>query len=226
MSHPSRLLLLLLFLIWNIVDLHCCFSFTGTIYYFSYTYTYINYLSHYFLIWITTEYWIELPVLLYRPSLVAQRVKCLPAMRETRVQSLGWEDSLEKEMATHSSIRSLFTIYLTYSAVCVSRSVVSDPLWPMDCSPPSSSVHGIFPGKNTEVVCHFLLWLIFPTQRSSLLFLCLLHCRQFLFLLCYRESHSVCMLIPSSQLIPVPHIPLLVTTSLFPKSVSLFQFCK
>ena len=35
--------------------------------------------------------------------LVAQIVKCLPAMRETRVQSLGWEDPLEKEMATHSS---------------------------------------------------------------------------------------------------------------------------
>ena len=31
-------------------------------------------------------------------------VKNLPAMRETRVQSLGWEDPLEKEMATHSSI--------------------------------------------------------------------------------------------------------------------------
>ena len=30
-------------------------------------------------------------------------VKCLPAMRETRVQSLDWEDPLEKEMATHSS---------------------------------------------------------------------------------------------------------------------------
>ena len=30
-------------------------------------------------------------------------VKCLPAMRETWVQSLGWEDPLEKEMATHSS---------------------------------------------------------------------------------------------------------------------------
>ena len=30
-------------------------------------------------------------------------VKHLPAMRETRVQSLGWEDLLEKEMATHSS---------------------------------------------------------------------------------------------------------------------------
>ena len=29
---------------------------------------------------------------------------CLPAMQETQVQSLGWEDPLEKEMATHSSI--------------------------------------------------------------------------------------------------------------------------
>ena len=35
-------------------------------------------------------------------SLVAQTVKRLPAMPETRVQSLGWEDPLEKEMATHS----------------------------------------------------------------------------------------------------------------------------
>ena len=37
-------------------------------------------------------------------SLVAQRVKHLPAMRETRVRSLGREDPLKKEMATHSSI--------------------------------------------------------------------------------------------------------------------------
>ena len=35
--------------------------------------------------------------------LVAQRLKRLPGMWETRVQSLGWEDPLEKEMATHSS---------------------------------------------------------------------------------------------------------------------------
>ena len=34
---------------------------------------------------------------------MAQIVKCLPAIRETQVQSLGWEDPLEKEMATHSS---------------------------------------------------------------------------------------------------------------------------
>ena len=36
-------------------------------------------------------------------SLVAQIVKHLPAVRETGTQSLGWEDTLEKEMATHSS---------------------------------------------------------------------------------------------------------------------------
>ena len=36
--------------------------------------------------------------------MVAQTVKCLPTMRETWLQSLGWEDLLEKEMATHSSI--------------------------------------------------------------------------------------------------------------------------
>ena len=37
-------------------------------------------------------------------SLVIQMVKNLPAMQETWIQSLGWEDSLEKEMATHPSI--------------------------------------------------------------------------------------------------------------------------
>ena len=37
-------------------------------------------------------------------SLVAQSVKNWPAVQETRVRSLGWEDPLEKEMATHSSI--------------------------------------------------------------------------------------------------------------------------
>ena len=36
-------------------------------------------------------------------SLEAQLVKNAPAMRETWVRSLGWEDSLEKEKATHSS---------------------------------------------------------------------------------------------------------------------------
>ena len=43
-------------------------------------------------------------IILLRVSLVAQTVKHLPAMRETRVQFLGREDPLEKEMAIHSSI--------------------------------------------------------------------------------------------------------------------------
>ena len=42
--------------------------------------------------------------LTYGTSPVAQRLKRLPAMQGTWVRSLGWEDPLEKEMATHSSI--------------------------------------------------------------------------------------------------------------------------
>ena len=40
----------------------------------------------------------------FRAFLVVQTVKNLPAVQETRVQSLGWEDPLEKEMATYSSL--------------------------------------------------------------------------------------------------------------------------
>ena len=39
-----------------------------------------------------------------RASLVAQMIKYSPAMQETQVRSLGWEDPLEKGMATHSTI--------------------------------------------------------------------------------------------------------------------------
>ena len=38
------------------------------------------------------------------PRVVAQMIKSLPAMEETGVQSLDWEDPLEKGMATYSSI--------------------------------------------------------------------------------------------------------------------------
>jgi len=41
---------------------------------------------------------------LHVASLMAQMVKNLPAMQETQVRSLCWEESLEKRMATHSSI--------------------------------------------------------------------------------------------------------------------------
>ena len=40
----------------------------------------------------------------FRASLEVQMVKNLPAMQETQVQSLGWEDPLKKEMAIHSII--------------------------------------------------------------------------------------------------------------------------
>ena len=42
--------------------------------------------------------------ILFWTSLVAQMVKNLPEMQKTWVQSLGWEDALEKRMATHASI--------------------------------------------------------------------------------------------------------------------------
>ena len=62
--------------------------------------------------WLYTGYYIKYSQLSYefglflslvQVSLVAQTVKCLPAMRETWVRSLGQEDPLEKEVATHSS---------------------------------------------------------------------------------------------------------------------------
>ena len=45
----------------------------------------------------------SVPMILWA-SLVVQRLKHLPGMRETRVRFLGWEDPLEKEMATHSCL--------------------------------------------------------------------------------------------------------------------------
>ena len=47
---------------------------------------------------------IDYPLQFSWASLVAQIVKNLPAVQETWVQSLGWEDPLEEGMATHSSI--------------------------------------------------------------------------------------------------------------------------
>ena len=46
----------------------------------------------------------RLPTPVFLVSLVVQTVKNLPAMQETWVQSLGWEDPLEEGMGTHSSI--------------------------------------------------------------------------------------------------------------------------
>ena len=55
--------------------------------------------------------------------------------------------------------------------------------YPVDCSPPGSSVHGDSPGKNTGVGSHSLLQRTFPIQGSNP---GLLHCRQIL----YCQSHQ------------------------------------
>ena len=103
-------------------------------------------------------------------SLVAQLVKNLPAMQETRVWSLGWEDLLEKEKATRSSIlawRIPWTIqshaamklkdacsleeklWSTFSSVQFSHSDVSTSLWlhePQHTRPPCPSPNpGAYP---------------------------------------------------------------------------------
>ena len=57
----------------------------------------------------------------------------------------------------------------------------------MDCSPPCSSIHGIFPGKSIGLGCHFLLQGIFPTQGSNL---GLPHCKQTLYCLSHQGSNS------------------------------------
>ena len=58
---------------------------------------------------------IDYPLQYSWASLVAQLVKNLPAMRETWIQSLGWEDPLEKGKATHSSILAWKIPWTVYS---------------------------------------------------------------------------------------------------------------
>ena len=73
-------------------------------------------------------------------SLVAQIVKNLPTMWETRVQSLGWEDPLEKDMATHSSILAQTHVHQVSDAIQPSHPLLSP-------SPPAfnlSQYQGLF----------------------------------------------------------------------------------
>ena len=90
--------------------------------------------------------------------------------------------------AIRSSIHSLpLPISLIYDYLSLSlftHSVVSDSCDPMDCSPPSSSVHGISQEEYWSGL-HFLLQGIFLTQESNL---GLLYCRQILHRLSYEGS--------------------------------------
>ena len=53
---------------------------------------------------LTVHYIFTIGAIVFWTSFVAQLEKNLPAMRETWVQSLGWENALEKGKATHSSV--------------------------------------------------------------------------------------------------------------------------
>ena len=70
--------------------------------------------------------------------------------------------------------------YWLYAHACMLSRVSRVQLCnPMDCSPPGSSVHGDFPGKNTG--SHSLFQGIFLTQGSNLQLPWLLRCRQILY---------------------------------------------
>ena len=82
----------------------------------------------------------------------------------------------------------MFSICLLFVLVAQSCPTLCDS---MDYSPPGSSAHGIFPGKNTGVGCHFLLQEIFPTQGLNL---GLLHCRQTLYHLSHQGNPVLCLI--------------------------------
>ena len=69
------------------------------------------------------------------------------------------------------------TLSTVYNGLHACKVVQSCPTLcnPIDCSPPGSSVPGIFPGKNIGADCHVLLQGIFPTQGSNLCLLSFLH---------------------------------------------------
>ena len=90
-------------------------------------------------------------------SLVAQTVKCLPVVRETWVQSLGWEDLLEKERAPHSSILAWKIPWTeeptaAAAAAAAAKSLQSCPILcdPIDGSSPGVPVPGILQARTLE----------------------------------------------------------------------------
>ena len=117
-------------------------------------------------------------------------VKNLPAMQETLVRSLGWEDPLEKGTAPHSSMpgevhgqRSLVGYSPWGCSERESCSVVSDSLRPHGLYSPWNS-----PGQNTGVGSLPFLQGIFPIQGSNP---DLLHCRWILCQLSHKGSPGI-----------------------------------
>ena len=79
-------------------------------------------------------------------------------------------------------------LYLPHSVLCLVALLCLTLCYPIDGSPPCSSVHGDSPGKYTGVGCHALLQRIFPTQGSNT---GLPHCRQILYQLNYQGSRKL-----------------------------------
>ena len=83
---------------------------------------------------------------------------------------------------------SLSLSHLICAVLCLVAQLCPTLHDPMDCSPPSSSVHTDSPGKNTDVGFHALLQEIFPSQGSNP---DLPRCRQILYHLSYQGSPRI-----------------------------------
>ena len=116
--------------------------------------------------------WKHWKLICFCASLVAQMVKNLPAMQETWIWSLGWEDPLEKEtavcMLSHFSL-----VWLSATLWTVARQALRSMG---------------FSRQEYWNGCHSLLQGIFPTQGSNP---GLLHCRQILYHLSHQGSPPV-----------------------------------
>ena len=115
--------------------------------------------------------WYEFSLLKFGASPVAQIVKNLPAMQETQIWSLGQEDSLEKGMATHSSILAWrLVLWLDIRSLLenVSCAFEKDCIWVLLDGMFYMHLLGAFGLKcssNSVFPCQFSVWMICPLLR-------------------------------------------------------------
>ena len=95
-------------------------------------------------------------------SLVAQLVKNPPAMRETWIQSLDWEDALEKGKATHSSILAWRTLWTVQSMGSQESDTTEPPSLHFHCTS-----HGVYKSREGFRAKTSLYCLCFPSLQAS-----------------------------------------------------------